>query len=287
MKPDITFFGEALPTSFFDTKDDVEAIDLAIIIGSSLSVYPFATLPQLVDEKVPRLLINMEQVGGIGGRREDVVWLGECDDAVMELAKELGWWEELEKDWLKTRRPEYGDVKQEGGRREERLESEVERLTREVEKSLEVAKGHEVWVKNQLAKDEIKRTERNEANEANEATKAAGSEKNDEKNPVEKTCAGFDNLGEGEDLPPTNPVTTTTEESKPSSAFCTEKREDDESSVVALKEAALTKETQPKKGPEDQQKEVASITGEITTKNPTITTLEDLTGKTEKLGLGL
>ena len=43
MKPDIVFFGEALPKRFFDEAEiDCEFADLLICIGTSLEVYPFA-----------------------------------------------------------------------------------------------------------------------------------------------------------------------------------------------------------------------------------------------------
>lgn len=103
VKPDITFFGEALPRDFYGSAPLVQQADLAIVMGSSLSVFPFAALPVRVDELAPRVLINMERVGEIGSRRDDVVWLGECDDGVRELAERLGWWGELESLWKSFR----------------------------------------------------------------------------------------------------------------------------------------------------------------------------------------
>lgn len=103
VKPDITFFGEALPHEFYGSAALVQQADLAIVLGSSLSVFPFAALPMRVDELAPRVLINMEMVGEIGSRRDDVVWLGECDDGVRALAERLGWWDELEGLWKSFR----------------------------------------------------------------------------------------------------------------------------------------------------------------------------------------
>lgn len=39
----------------------------------------------------------------MGTRRDDVLLLGKCDDIVKELAKELGWLEELKAVWAETR----------------------------------------------------------------------------------------------------------------------------------------------------------------------------------------
>jgi NAD-dependent histone deacetylase SIR2 len=65
VKPEIVFFGEQLPAAFFDNRDLPSQADLAIVMGTSLSVHPFASLPQLCTEKTPRLLINSDQVGDL------------------------------------------------------------------------------------------------------------------------------------------------------------------------------------------------------------------------------
>ena len=69
--------------------------DLLIVIGTSLKVHPFASLTGMVPKECPRILINMEPAGDIGMRPDDVVLLGRCDEIIQELARELGWEEEL------------------------------------------------------------------------------------------------------------------------------------------------------------------------------------------------
>lgn len=65
VKPDVVFFGEQLPERFFEVFDaDTEEAELLIIIGTSLQVHPFASLPLRVDKNVPRALFNMERAGG-------------------------------------------------------------------------------------------------------------------------------------------------------------------------------------------------------------------------------
>ena len=45
VKPDIVFFGESLPETFFSrVESDFPAADLLIVMGTSLVVHPFASL---------------------------------------------------------------------------------------------------------------------------------------------------------------------------------------------------------------------------------------------------
>ncbi|KAG6919240.1 hypothetical protein DXG01_008036 [Tephrocybe rancida] len=103
VKPDIVFFGEALPGQFIKKIPAVGDADLLLIIGTSLTVQPFASLAGMADRKsCRRVLINLERVGDLGRRPGDVVLLGECDEIVRELCTALGWQEELETAWAGT-----------------------------------------------------------------------------------------------------------------------------------------------------------------------------------------
>ena len=54
VKPDITFYGENLPETFGQMyKMDVEQADALIVLGTSLQVYPVASLVDLVKPNVP------------------------------------------------------------------------------------------------------------------------------------------------------------------------------------------------------------------------------------------
>lgn len=151
VKPDIVFFGEQLPASFFENRSKPAEADLAIVMGTSLTVQPFASLPSIVSEGVPRVLINKEQVGGLGSRSDDVLCLEDCDDGVMRLAELCGWADELKEMWEDTGR-RLGFVTQdeldarkkqdESKTKDERLEDEVDKLTREIDDSLKVSKAH-------------------------------------------------------------------------------------------------------------------------------------------------
>lgn len=137
VKPDIVFFGEALPRAFSDQSHKAVMADLALIIGTSLQVYPFAGLPQMVRESIPRVLFNMEKVGQIGTRADDVLSLGPCDSGIRQLAAELGWADELEQMW----RGIVGEKEAERQLRSQKerdhdVDDEVRKLTEEVETAL-------------------------------------------------------------------------------------------------------------------------------------------------------
>jgi len=162
VKPDIVFFGEQLPEAFFKNLNVPETADLILVMGTSLSVQPFASLPSRAAERVPRLLFNMEEVGDLGSRPDDVVILGDCDIGVRRLADALGWRDELEGILLEV----GGKVKEkEASRlrearlamsRDEILEAEIEKITAEVETSLKLTKDHTEKVTGQLGSDSPK-----------------------------------------------------------------------------------------------------------------------------------
>merc|ERR1719231_1907901 len=59
VKPDITFFGEALPEKFGEASEDLDKTDLLIVIGTALAVSPFNMCVYQVKEECPKVLINM------------------------------------------------------------------------------------------------------------------------------------------------------------------------------------------------------------------------------------
>jgi len=123
VKPDVVFFGEALPMRFFGlVPQDFSDCDLLLIMGTSLIVEPFASLTGRVGSRVPRLLINRDKAGkcdplmarlGFGSGLEydernnyrDVFWQGSCDDGCIKFAELLGWGDELKelikREWSK------------------------------------------------------------------------------------------------------------------------------------------------------------------------------------------
>ncbi|RZF45043.1 hypothetical protein LSTR_LSTR002004 [Laodelphax striatellus] len=96
VKPDIVFFGEQLPERYIElSMNDPFLADFLIVIGTSLQVYPFAGLANMVPSNVTRMLINRETVGSFGMRDNDVVLNGDITSNIELLAKELGWWDDL------------------------------------------------------------------------------------------------------------------------------------------------------------------------------------------------
>eukprot|EP01104_Vermistella_antarctica_P008544 TRINITY_DN2141_c0_g1_i1.p1 TRINITY_DN2141_c0_g1~~TRINITY_DN2141_c0_g1_i1.p1 ORF type:complete len:457 (+),score=86.49 TRINITY_DN2141_c0_g1_i1:39-1409(+) len=121
VKPDIVFFGEALPSRFDDQiSSDLSACDLLLVIGTSLSVEPFASLIDKVPIDTPRVLINRDVVGVVPDLRDggvdgepstertrgfqfgkagsrDVLMQGLCDEGVERLAHLCGWRDALQR----------------------------------------------------------------------------------------------------------------------------------------------------------------------------------------------
>lgn len=116
VKPDIVFFGENLPEKFYVLPNrDFKQCDLLIIMGTSLTVQPFASLIDYVSDHCVRLLINREKVGRSGGgflrsmmfgegfcfdlpgNRRDVAFEIDCDGGCQQLADLFGFGDELKK----------------------------------------------------------------------------------------------------------------------------------------------------------------------------------------------
>lgn len=140
VKPDIVFFGEQLPAAFSDNRSKSATADLMLILGTSLTVQPFASLPMMAMEGVPRVLFNKERVGDLGTRPDDVICLSDCDSGIRKLARELGWEEELEDMWRgivgeEEMKKQIGQVHKPADEQHD----EVARLADEVESKLDLS----------------------------------------------------------------------------------------------------------------------------------------------------
>ena len=155
VKPDIVFFGEQLPDEFHRNRGLPCRADMCIIMGTSLTVQPFASLPSLCSENVPRLLINSERVGDLGCRPDDVLLLGDCDDGVRKLASALGWEKELEALWEATKPDEVSVQCPPTGSKsqDEALEHEIASLTGQVDKALKLASDHTSQTRDHLLRE--------------------------------------------------------------------------------------------------------------------------------------
>ncbi|CAR22163.1 NAD-dependent histone deacetylase SIR2 [Lachancea thermotolerans CBS 6340] len=109
LKPDITFFGEALPSKFHRfIRDDVMKCDLLICIGTSLKVAPVSEIVNMIPASVPQVLINKDPVRHA---EFDLSLLGFCDDVAALVTQKCGWsmphssWDDL-----KTTEYEYEET---------------------------------------------------------------------------------------------------------------------------------------------------------------------------------
>lgn len=60
IKPDITFFGEALPEQFYTFMKNPPVVDIVLVMGTSLEVSPANSIPLLYKDKVPLIMINRD-----------------------------------------------------------------------------------------------------------------------------------------------------------------------------------------------------------------------------------
>ena len=113
IKPAIVFFGEDLPDSFSETwlsdsewlrekpsnSDEHQQQPLVIVAGTSLAVYPFASLPEEIPRKAKRVLCNLETVGDFktNKRSTDLIVNQLSDSFAEQLVEELGWQEDFQK----------------------------------------------------------------------------------------------------------------------------------------------------------------------------------------------
>ncbi|XP_073506016.1 NAD-dependent protein deacetylase sirtuin-3-like [Phyllobates terribilis] len=98
VKPDIVFFGEDLPKSFYSFSEDFPKADLLIVMGTSLKIEPFANIVKSLRPNVPRLLINRDLVGPFKKPLEgtDVVELGELCEVIRKFVSVLNWEDDMD-----------------------------------------------------------------------------------------------------------------------------------------------------------------------------------------------
>ena len=99
VKPDIVFFSERLPDRVSELlADDLVEADLLLILGTSLQVAPVAMIPDSVQPRCRRVLLNREFVGNLDLYQEsqkenprDLFHAGDCDESILSICKVLGW----------------------------------------------------------------------------------------------------------------------------------------------------------------------------------------------------
>jgi NAD-dependent histone deacetylase SIR2 len=102
-KYSVVLFGEPMPESFFQNKNLLSDSDLVFIIGTSLAVKPFAYLVNSFSDTVPKIIIDKEnmlekdEINKLVSNKEYFLNLvGNCDDVINNLAKEIGWTDQLD-----------------------------------------------------------------------------------------------------------------------------------------------------------------------------------------------
>ncbi|KAG7664877.1 HST2 [[Candida] subhashii] len=179
VKPDIVFFGEGLPDRFFEMwEEDCADVEVAIVAGTSLTVYPFGGLPSDIGKRALRVLINNENVGDFSSdpRESDIVLLGDCDEMAETICSLLGFKDELdalvEKEQAKYAVPET--VEEKIDEIEERMKEEAALKEREEDKEVEeLAKKlgeTEIDESKKQGEEEEETTKKNQTKEASEAT---------------------------------------------------------------------------------------------------------------------
>ncbi|CCK72545.1 NAD-dependent histone deacetylase SIR2 KNAG_0K01800 [Huiozyma naganishii CBS 8797] len=104
LKPDITFFGEALPSKFHKSlREDIPKCDLLVCIGTSLKVAPVSDIVSMLPIDVPQVLINRDPVKHA---EFDLSLLGYCDDIASLVTDSCGW-ELPHRDWDKLKNQRY------------------------------------------------------------------------------------------------------------------------------------------------------------------------------------
>ena len=107
-KPKIVFYGESMPLIFFESLQNIKDIDLVIIMGTSLKVFPFAGIPELVGQNKGIIVFNKEKVGTYGYNeigKKDYFIEGKIDENILKFLKDVKLYDEFQK-FIKD---EYGE----------------------------------------------------------------------------------------------------------------------------------------------------------------------------------
>ncbi len=89
MKPDITLFGEMLPMDAWQMAEEHCLLaDVMLVVGSSLEVWPAASLPQLAVENGARLIINNLTPTFLDSNA-DVIFRADVAQILPQLAKQV------------------------------------------------------------------------------------------------------------------------------------------------------------------------------------------------------
>ena len=101
-KPNVVFYGESLPSRFFEKIKELKEnkdIDLIIIMGTSLKVMPFANIPNNINPYAYKVVFNMDKVGDFFYEKltEKAIFIeGKTDSNVIKFLKDASLYKEFE-----------------------------------------------------------------------------------------------------------------------------------------------------------------------------------------------
>ncbi|GMH84208.1 hypothetical protein TrST_g13488 [Triparma strigata] len=105
VKPSTVLYGRNLPAEFHENaQSDASAANLLIVAGTSLTVYPAASLPEMAGgilSETTRLVVDRDKAAGyrasidIKNNPKDIMLEGDCDSVFLDLIEEAGWLEDL------------------------------------------------------------------------------------------------------------------------------------------------------------------------------------------------
>jgi NAD-dependent histone deacetylase SIR2 len=95
-KPDILFFGEQLPYEYFASANKLKRVDLVLAIGTSLSVFPFSGVPNLIRQEATIVFVNQTKIDCVLDRCPEPMMLeGDIDEIAGKIAASAGWQSDL------------------------------------------------------------------------------------------------------------------------------------------------------------------------------------------------
>ena len=99
-KPKIVFYGESLPLRFYECLFDINDADIIIIMGTSLKVHPFSSIPQRTPSNTKIVVFNNTKVGEYQYDKitsNSIFIKGKVDDNILKLLKDANKFEEFGK----------------------------------------------------------------------------------------------------------------------------------------------------------------------------------------------
>jgi NAD-dependent histone deacetylase SIR2 len=167
-KPKIVFYGENLPLRFFECLQDIKDIDLVIIMGTSLKVYPFAGIPEFVEKNEGIIVFNMEKVGmyRYNEMAIDAYFIeGKIDENIIKFLKDVKLYDEFD-EFIED---EYHENLNKIIGKEKKLISikdNVEDLSKEMD-GLKID-GNAICAKPKMKKNKIQKKEESESDDEKE-----------------------------------------------------------------------------------------------------------------------